>query len=49
MEQILSNLLVPDNAVIKQATADLKAAMKHEAAIREVRPSQVIHFSWSCA
>ena len=44
MEQILSNLLVPDNAVIKQATADLKAAMKYEAAIREVRPSQVVHF-----
>jgi hypothetical protein len=37
MEAILSNLLVPDNDVIKKATEDLKAALKQDAAIPEVK------------
>ena len=37
MEQILSNLLVPDNEIIKKATVDLKIALKYDAAVAEVK------------
>jgi hypothetical protein len=36
MEQILTNLLVPDSDVIKRATEDLKAAFKLDDAIPQV-------------
>jgi hypothetical protein len=36
MEQILSNLLVPDSEVIKRATEELKAAFKRDDAIPQV-------------
>ena len=36
LEQILSNLLVPDNDVIKKATEELKNAFKREDAIPQL-------------
>ena len=36
LEQILSNLLVPDNEVIKRATEELKNAFKRDDAIPQL-------------
>jgi hypothetical protein len=47
MEEILSNLLVPDSEVIKRATEELKAAFKRDDAIPQVNQRLLVFYCFA--